>query len=141
MKAKVLLSRDADLFWWGLADSVGWLPVLEHYPDRLVEGLDCFAIDYLALDNIQQFLLLGELVRRGEEPHPAQEQAIAGVPISTSQLTTIDVGGLLFSVDEDDLDFLVSYDDPAPGPFPDLDAFFSDREIVSINSSWSFQNG
>jgi hypothetical protein len=138
MKAKVLLSCDADLFWWSLTDSVGWLPVLEHYPDYPIEGLECFVIDYLALGNTQQDLLLGELVRRGEEAHLAQERAIAGVPISTSQLTTIDVGGVHFSVDEEDLDFLVSYDDPGPSPFPDLDVFFGDREIVSINSFWSF---
>jgi hypothetical protein len=138
MKAKVLLSRDADLFWWGLADSVGWLPVLEHYPDRLVEGLDCFAIDYLALGNTEQDLLLGELVRRGEEAHLAKERAIAGVSISVSQITTIDMGGVHFSVDEDDLDFLASCDDPEPGPFVDLEAFFSDREIVSTKE---LQNG
>lgn len=125
MKARVLLSSNADLFWWGLADSVGWLPVLEHYPDRLIEGLECFLIDYLALGNTQQDLLLGELVRRGEEAHLVQERAIAGVPISKSQLTTIDVGGVHFSVDADDLYFLVSYGDPALSPFADRDIVFS----------------
>ena len=109
------LRDDCDLAYWAIADAQGRIPIEEHYPVMLIDGEDCYAIEYSQLHSRQKISLINLLIEKGLEPNEAKTQAVYGAALPASAGEGVEFNGRLYPIGED------FYAPESPSPFEGCD--------------------